>query len=157
MRNDNEDDLRQCIDLIRRYQSVWRWLITLKYPLTIVPRCPMDWYHRSLEACWQSWISEVGWDDDVVSANQAAWYVRAVEKRENGDSWIHVLMSDIENFEYLFRRRWREISGGSGWNRPLNDGIERLFAYFAYKRGCELLVCIADDVAAYWPGRRPSD
>jgi hypothetical protein len=124
-----EDELRTCIDFIGRRS--WDWFVTLRYPHTIKPRPNVFDYGRNPRDSFTSWIDEV--------THNGAAYVRAVEERKNGDLWFHVLISDCsQNSPDWWRYRWYQLSAGSAWDRILNDGIERLFAYLAYRRGCFL-------------------
>jgi hypothetical protein len=129
---DPEDNVRFCLEFIK--ERSWEWLVTLKYPAIIKPRCFAD-AHRNPKDCFTEWIVE-------FDGKRCVSYARAVEERKNGDVWMHVLIRDYSGIDrYFWRRRWAEISGGSAWDRTLDKGIERLFAYFAYRRDFYIEVC----------------
>jgi len=136
-------DVEECFDGIR--QGLWTWFVTLKYPREGSPK------HTGPRA--SSAEDAFAWWSNELLQNTKEWcvaYVRATEKRKDGDVLFHVLLRDLPGEqEKYWRWRWFDIAAGAAWDRSLNEGIERLFKYLFYKVHCDIEVYTAGDIKLY--------
>ncbi len=129
------EDLEQCLELVRTIG--WDWFVDLKYPRQRNPRYAEGCLPDPGD-CFTQWVDEIECEH---GHGQCITSARAIERRENDDLLFHTLLVGVpEDLKRHWRIRWNEISGGTAWDRPLDSGIERLFAYFVRKVGCDIEV-----------------
>jgi len=121
-----DDDLERCFNFVR--DGSWDWFLILKYPRTITPKYRWRRYDNPEDA-FAVLIDEMTSDHGFGIS-----YVRAIERRDDGDILYHVLLRDIpEDCWRHWRWRWYELTAGAAWDRRLDVGIERLIKYFFYR------------------------
>jgi hypothetical protein len=128
-----DEDRETCFKTIR--DGWWDWFLTLKFPPTPSPKYHAVRYEDPEDA-FMEWFDEIQSEHGEGSCLP---YVRVIERRENGDVLFHVLLHGVpEGIQRHWRMRWWELSAGAAWDRKLDAGIEKLFAYLFYKVHCDI-------------------
>jgi hypothetical protein len=140
----NSEELDECLKTIE--DGEWDWFLDLKHPGTISAKYKANRYENPEEG-FAVWIDEIGRE------HRANSYVRVIERRENHDVLFHVLLSGVpERLRPFWKRRWWELTAGSGFDRSMEKPIEGLFKYFVFTKRCDIECSAGGSLTEFrWP------
>lgn len=111
----------------------------------------IDKWRSKRSRCVKHWLAEI-----MLHAGQGGddgyRYINVLEEREDFSSSNHILLggcSLIGLNDRNWKQRWHEMSGGTTYDRVLDDRIGGLLNYFVMTVGCTIELGVADSSGLY--------